>query len=137
MSNLKVPEESYYTKNHEWLSVDENIVTVGITEYAAHNLGEIVYVDLPEEGDRISINSFFSSLESPKKIMDLVGAFGGTILEVNSRIYDNPGLINDDPYGEGWIFIAEMENEKDLAQLMRAPQYKTYISQLSAPENIT
>lgn len=123
---LPVPIELFYTKNNEWLAVDENIVTLGITASAAQALGEILFVDLPDEGSRINFGAQFASLESVKGIMDLFSPFGGTVLEVNQHLLDDPGLINDDVYGEGWLFTAELDNEKDLAGLMRHLEYKQF-----------
>jgi len=122
--SLNVPTELFYTKNNEWLAVDENVVTFGITESAAQVLGEILYVDLPEEGSRINMGSQFASLESVKGIMDLIAPFSGTVLDVNLRLLEDPALICDDAYGEGWLFTAELDNEKDLASLMRHSEYK-------------
>lgn len=122
--SLHVPTELFYTKNHEWLAVDENIVTFGITEVACQMLGEILYADLPEEGDRISSGAQFASLEGVKDIMDLIAPFSGTILEVNTILSEDPAQINDDTYGEGWLFTAELDNEKDLASLIRHSEYK-------------
>lgn len=123
---LPVPVELFYTKNNEWLAVDENTVTLGITASAAHALGEILFVDLPDEGSRINLGAQFASLESVKSIMDLFSPFGGTVLEVNQHLLEDPGLINDDAYGEGWLFTAELDNEKDLASLMRHLEYKQF-----------
>jgi glycine cleavage system H protein len=126
-SLLTIPTELFYTKNHEWLVVDENVVTFGITEFATQHMGEILYVDLPDEGDRITIESNYGTLESVKNIMDFVGPFSGTVLEVNSRLTDDPSIINDDPYGEGWLFIAELESEKDLMNFLRHSEYKSFL----------
>lgn len=122
--SLQIPVELFYTKNHEWLAVDENVVTFGITERAAQVLGEILYVDLPDEGSRINIGSQVASLEGVRDIMDLIAPFSGTVLEINPRLLDDPSLISDDAYGEGWLFTAELDHEKDLAQLVRHSEYK-------------
>lgn len=124
MSNFNVPEENYYTKDHEWAGVDENVVTVGITEYAQDSLGEIVYVELPEEGQKVTQSEPFGVVESVKAVSDLVSPVSGTVIEVNTSIVDNPGVLNDDPMNEGWLIRIEMDSEKELANLMRAPDYK-------------
>ncbi len=121
------PAELFYTKNHEWLLVDENVVTFGITEFATFKMGEILYVDLPDEGDRISVDSSYGTIESVKNIMDFIGPFSGTVLELNSRLVEDPSIINDDPYGEGWLFIAELESEKDLMSFLRHSDYKAFL----------
>ena len=127
MSNYRVPEENYYTKDHEWAQVDENIVTVGITEYAQDSLGEVVYVELPEEGQKVTQNESFGVVESVKAVSDLMAPVSGTVVEVNTSIVDNPGTLNDDPMNEGWLIRIEMDTEKELANLMRAPDYKKLI----------
>lgn len=127
MANYIVPEEYYYTKDHEWAQVDENIVTVGITDYAQDTLGEVVYVELPEEGQKVTQNEAFGVVESVKAVSDLVAPVSGTVIEVNTAVGDNPGSLNDDPLNEGWLIRIEMDSEKELAALMRAPDYKRLI----------
>ena len=128
MSNYNVPEEYYYTKDHEWAQVDENVVTVGITEYAQDNLGEVVYIELPEEGQKVTQGESFGAVESVKSANDLIAPVSGTVIEVNSSIGENPGPLNDDPMNDGWLIRIEMDTEKELAALMRAPEYKKIIS---------
>ena len=127
MSSFNVPEEFYYTKDHEWAQVDENVVTVGITEYAQDNLGEVVYVELPEEGQKVTQGEPFGVVESVKAVSDLVAPVSGTVIEVNTSMVDNPGTLNDDPMNDGWLIRIEMDTEKELANLMRAPDYKKLI----------
>lgn len=127
MSGFNVPEEYYYTKDHEWAQVDENVVTVGITEFAQDNLGEVVYVELPEEGQKVTQGEPFGVVESVKAVSDLIAPVSGTVIEVNSSMVDNPGTLNDDPMNDGWLIRIEMDTEKELANLMRAPDYKKLI----------
>lgn len=122
-----VPEDYYYTKDHEWAQVDENVVTVGITEYAQQQLGEVVYVDLPEEGQKVTQNESFGAVESVKAASDLIAPVSGTVIEVNNSHSDDSGLINDDPMNNGWLIRIEMDTEKELAALMKAPDYKKLI----------
>lgn len=122
-----LPEELYYTKNHEWLHVDENLVTVGLTEYAIDRLGEVLYLDLPEEGQNATMGQSYCSVESVRQIHDLVCPVNGTILEINTSLLDDPNPINDDALGEGWLFRIEMDNERDLANLMRSREYRDMI----------
>ncbi len=124
-----VPEDLYYTKDHEWAQVDENIVTVGITEFAQDSLGEIVYVELPEEGSKVTQNESFGVIESVKAASDLYSPVSGTVIEVNMALMDNPSVLNDDPLNEGWLVRIEMDTEKELANLMRAPDYKKLINE--------
>ena len=116
-------EEFYYSQNGEWVQVDENLVTVGLTDFRLHQLGEVLFLDLPEEG---------------KLIHDVVSPVTGTIIEVNQYLYENPDVLNDDPFNQGWIIKIEMENEKDLATLMRSAEYRKQIglktSSLQSPE---
>ncbi len=123
-----IPEDYYYTKEHEWAQVDENIVTVGITEFAQNQLGEVVYVDLPEEGQKVTQGTTFGVVESVKAVSDLYSPVSGTVIEVNSALVDNPSALNDDPVNEGWLVRIEMDSEKELANLMRAPDYKKLIA---------
>ena len=127
MSSFNVPEEYYYTKDHEWAQVDENVVTVGITEFAQDTLGEVVYVELPEEGQKVTQGEPFGVVESVKAVSDLVAPVSGTVIEVNVSMSDNPGTLNDDPMNDGWLIRIEMDTEKELANLMRAPDYKKLI----------
>lgn len=129
MSSFRVPEENYYTKNHEWAYVDENTVTVGITEYAQDALGEVVYVELPEEGAKVTQSEPFGVVESVKASSDLYAPVSGTVIEINTAVTDDPGAINDDPQNEGWMIRIEMDSEKELANLIRAPEYKKLIAE--------
>lgn len=131
MANFRVPEENYYTKDHEWAQVDENLVTVGITEFAQNSLGEVVYVELPETGQKVTQGEPFGVVESVKAVSDLLAPVSGTVLEVNDSVSENPGLINDDSLNEGWLVRIEMDTEKELANLMRAPEYRKLIEKKS------
>lgn len=124
-----IPEDYYYTKDHEWAQVDENIVTVGITEFAQNSLGEIVYVELPEEGQKVTQNEPFGVVESVKAVSDLYAPVSGTVIEVNLSLTDDPAVLNDDPVNQGWLIRIEMDTEKELASLMRAPDYKKLIAE--------
>lgn len=123
------PDDLYYTKEHEWASVDENIVTVGITNYAQENLGEVVYVEIPEPGQKVTANETFGVVESVKAVSDLYAPVSGTVIQVNEGISDNPGPINDSPMDEGWLIKIEMDHEKELMNLMRSADYKKLIEQ--------
>ena len=122
-----VPEENYYTRDHEWAYIDENIVTVGITTFAQDKLGEVVYVDLPDEGSKVTQNEDFGVVESVKAASDLLSPVSGTVIEVNSGVMDNPGVLNDDPHNDGWLIKIEMDSEKELANLIKAPEYRILI----------
>lgn len=124
---FNLPEDFYYTKDHEWAQVDENIVTVGITEFAQEALGEVVYVELPEEGQKITQGQSFGVVESVKAVSDLYAPVSGTVIEVNTALGDNPAILNDDPINDGWMIRIEMDSEKELANLLRVGDYKKLI----------
>ena len=124
-----IPEDYYYTKDHEWAQVDENIVTVGITEFAQDSLGEIVYVELPEEGQKVNQGEPFGVIESVKAVSDLFAPVSGTVIEINAGLGEDPAVLNDDPVNQGWLIRIEMDTEKELASLMRAPDYKKLIAE--------
>ena len=113
-----------YTKDHEWAQVDDNVVSVGITEYAQDALGEVVYVELPEEGQKVTQNEPFGVVESVKAVSDLFAPVSGTVVEVNDVLMEQPGNVNDDPYGDGWLIRIEMDSEKELTALMNAGDYE-------------
>lgn len=127
MANFIIPEENYYTKDHEWAQVDENLCTVGVTEYAQDSLGEVVYVELPETGQKVTQGEPFGVVESVKAVSDLLAPVSGTVIEVNESVLEEPGIINDDAMNEGWLVRIEMDSEKELANLMRAPDYRKII----------
>jgi glycine cleavage system H protein len=127
MANFTIPEENYYTKDHEWAQVDENLCTVGITEFAQDSLGEVVYVELPETGQKVTQGEPFGVVESVKAVSDLLAPVSGTVIEVNEGVLEEPGVINDDSMNEGWLVRIEMDSEKELANLMRAPDYRKLI----------
>lgn len=129
MATFQVPEDYYYTKDHEWAQVDENIVTVGITEFAQDALGEVVYVELPEEGQKVTQNDPFGVVESVKAVSDLYAPVSGTVIEVNTSLTDDPSVLNDNPMNDGWLVRIEMDSEKELANLLRAPDYKKLIAE--------
>lgn len=127
--SYQLPEDFYYTKDHEWAQVDENIVTIGVTEYAQEQLGEIVYVELPEEGAKVNQGESFGVVESVKAASDLYAPVSGTVIEVNTALADDPSSLNDDPMNDGWLIRIEMDSEKELANLIRVGDYKKLISE--------
>jgi glycine cleavage system H protein len=127
MADFTIPSELMYTKDHEWAQVDENVIAVGITEYAQDALGEVVYVELPEEGQKVTQGEPFGVVESVKAVSDLYAPISGTVVEVNESLLDQPGSVNDDPYGNGWLIKIEMDSEKELASLIPASEYEKLI----------
>lgn len=127
--SYQLPEDFYYSKDHEWAQVDENIVTIGITEFAQEQLGEVVYVELPEEGAKVNQGESFGVVESVKAASDLYAPVSGTVIEVNMALLEDPSSLNDDPMNDGWLIRIEMDSEKELANLIRVADYKKLISE--------
>jgi glycine cleavage system H protein len=111
---LSVPEELQYTKSHEWVRIEGDTATIGITDYAQEELGDIVFVELPEEGATFDAGDSFGTVESVKAVSDLYAPVGGEVVEVNETLGDNPEKINEDPYGDGWIVKLRVSDEGDL-----------------------
>ncbi len=111
---MSVPEDLQYTKSHEWVRTEGDTATIGITDHAQEELGDVVFVELPEEGATIDAGESFGTVESVKAVSDLYTPVGGEVVEVNSSLEDAPEKINDDPYGEGWIVKLRTSEEADL-----------------------
>ena len=119
----KIIEGYYYTNTHEWVKVEDGFGFIGITDYAQESLGEIVFVELPEEDDQVEAGGELSAIESVKAASDILSPVTGTIVIVNDDLEDSPELINDDPY-ENWIVKIELEDESELNKLLSAEEYK-------------
>jgi glycine cleavage system H protein len=111
---LSIPDDLQYTKSHEWVRAEEGTVTIGITDHAQEELGDVVFVELPDVGVTIGAGDSFGTVESVKAVSDLYTPVGGEVVEVNSSLEDAPEKINDDPYGEGWIVKLSTSEEADL-----------------------
>jgi glycine cleavage system H protein len=111
---LAVPEELQYTKTHEWVRREEDVATVGITEHAQDELGDVVFVELPEKGASFGAGDAFGTVESVKAVSDLYAPVGGEVVEVNEALNDAPEKINEEPYGDGWIIRLRVSEEADL-----------------------
>lgn len=122
---MKTIEGLYYSNDHEWVRVEGAKAYVGITDFAQHALGEIVYVELPEVDEEFAVGDVFSVIESVKAASDSYLPISGKILEVNEELEDSPQLINEDPY-ENWIVVVEMTNKSDLDNLMNEEEYKEF-----------
>lgn len=120
----------YYTEDHEWIEVDGETVTVGITDYAQSQLGDIVFVEVPEEGKTVSKGDDAAVVESVKAASDVYAPVGGTVIEGNPALADNPALVNEDPEGEGWFFKLTLADEGELGGLMDETAYKDFVSKL-------
>lgn len=124
---MNFPENVNYSSDHEWVRVEGNEAYVGITDFAQDELGEIVYVDVTSEGETLSQGEVFGSIEAVKTVSDLMMPLSGEILEVNAKLEDAPELVNQDPFGEGWIIRVALEDSGELDQLMSASAYKKFI----------
>ena len=126
---MEFPEGLKFSKEHEWVLVEGKIATIGITEFAQEELGDIVYVELPEVGEKVVKDDPFGAVESVKAVSDVYAPVSGTVLEINDLLPDNPETINDDPYGDGWMIRVEMTDSDDLKDLMSAEEYAEYVEQ--------
>jgi glycine cleavage system H protein len=126
---MEFPEGLKYSKEHEWVLVEGNTATIGITEFAQEELGDIVYVELPEVGEKIVKDDPFGAVESVKAVSDVYAPVSGTVLETNDVLADNPETINDDPYGDGWMIRVELSDQDDLKDLMDEVEYAEYVAQ--------
>jgi len=121
------PEDARYHKEHTWVKVSGRKGTIGITDYAQDSLGDIVYVDLPEVDAQVEADSEISEIESTKATSSVISPVSGKIIKVNEDLAETPEIINEDPYGKGWIAVLELDNPSDAEDLMDATEYTKYI----------
>ncbi|WP_300969600.1 glycine cleavage system protein GcvH [Porphyromonas vaginalis] len=124
---MNFPNELKYTADHEWVRINGNEAVIGITDFAQSELGEIVYVDVDTEGEKIDRNEVFGSIEAVKTVSDLMMPMTGEVLEVNAELEDAPQLVNEDPYGKGWIIKVAIENPAEADELLDAAAYQEKI----------
>ncbi|QDZ06520.1 glycine cleavage system protein GcvH [Sphingomonas panacisoli] len=120
----------YFTEDHEWVDVDGDVGTVGITDYAQGQLGDIVFVDVPEEGKEVSKGDEAAVVESVKAASDVYSPVSGTVIEGNADLADNPGLVNEDADGEGWFFKLTLSDPDELSDLMDEAKYEAFVAKL-------
>ena len=125
---MNIPEELRYSSDHEWARLEGANVRIGITDFAQDNLGDVVFVQLPEVGTVVEANVSFSEVESTKSVSDIYAPVGGTIVEVNAELESTPELLNRDPYGEGWICVIETSDPSELDSLLDAAKYRALIT---------
>lgn len=125
---MNVPDDLRYTADHEWVRIEGNRLRVGITDYAQDALGDVVFVQLPEPGSSVTSGATFSEVESTKSVSDVYAPVTGTVVEVNNELSDAPQRLNDDPYGEGWICVIEIEDSGALTGLLDAEAYRALIA---------
>jgi len=126
---MEFPEDLKYTREHEWVSIEGSVATIGITDHAQEQLGDVVFVELPGVGDRMEKADAFGVVESTKAVSDVYAPLSGEVTEVNDDLPDNPELINEDPYGDGWMVKVAIGDQADLEDLMTADEYRKFIEE--------
>ncbi|MER3426550.1 MAG: glycine cleavage system protein H [Pyrinomonas sp.] len=122
-----VPEDLHYSKDHEWVRVEGDTALIGITDYAQHALGDIVYVELPRVGDSFAAHDAFGSVESVKAVSEVYAPVSGEVVEVNESLQDEPEKVNSDPYGDGWMIRVRLSDPGEVDSLLTAAEYEDYI----------
>jgi glycine cleavage system H protein len=125
---MNIPEELKYTEEHEWVKIEGNIATIGITDFAQGELGDIVYLEIDSLDSEIALNEVFGTVEAVKTVSDLFMPVGGKVIEMNSTLEDNPELVNEDPYGEGWIIKIDISDLSEVDSLLSPEDYKNLIA---------
>ena len=128
---MDTPEELQYTKEHEWLSIEGDIATIGITDFAQQELGDVVYVELPDEGETFEEGESFGSVESVKAVSEIYMPLSGTVTEVNEVLADSPEEVNNSPYGDGWMIRIKIADESRIDLLLSSDEYITYVEEES------
>ena len=126
---MNFPPNLRYTKDHEWIKLDGSTATIGITDFAQHELGDIVFVELPEVGDTVTFNETFGSVESVKTVSELYSPVSGTVVEINEALSDSPEFVNESPYENAWMIVVELSNEAEVESLLTAEAYEKLISE--------
>ena len=124
---MKIPREMRYTKEHEWVLLEDGVAIIGVTDFAQGELGDIVYVELPTVGSKLATMEAFGNVESVKSVSDLYSPIAGVVADINTRLGDEPELVNSDPYGEGWMVRLEPSDALEIEQLLTADEYSDYI----------
>ena len=124
---MNIPEELKYTKDHEWVRIEGEHIVVGVTDFAQKELGDIVYVDVDTEGDTVEKEEVFGSVEAVKTVSDLLMPITGEVIVFNEELEDAPEMVNDDPYGEGWMIKVAVSDISELDDLLTAEQYKDLV----------
>lgn len=124
---MNIPEELKYTEEHEWVKIEDNIATVGITDFAQGELGDIVYLEIDTLDSEIARNEVFGTVEAVKTVSDLFMPLGGKVIETNPELEDKPELVNEDPYGEGWIIKIDISDISEISSLLSYQDYKNLV----------
>ncbi|MBI3947068.1 MAG: glycine cleavage system protein GcvH [Armatimonadetes bacterium] len=126
---MNVPPDLRYSKSHEWVRLENELATIGITDYAQDQLGDVVYIELPETGRLIHQEEVFGSIESVKAVSDLLSPVNGEIVEVNEDLADTPETVNEDPYAVGWMIIVRMDDPAEAQELLSAEEYRAFLEE--------
>jgi len=126
------PPEFLYTKEHEWIRADELMGTIGITDHAQKELGDVVFVELPKVGDHVTASESFGTIESVKAVSDIYSPVSGEVTAVNGKLQNSPEMVNSDPHGEAWLIQVKLADRKEIEKLMTADEYEAYIQQEKA-----
>ena len=118
------PDDRQYSKEHEWIKMEGDRGTVGITDYAQKQLGDVVYVELPDVGAKFAVNEVFGTIESVKAVSELFSPVGGEVVEVNQSVVDSPEMMNKDPHGNSWLMVIKVDDATELGKLLTASQYQ-------------
>ncbi len=130
-SKIEVRDGLWYTEEHEWARIEDNIAVVGITDYAQKELRNVVFVELPKVGDKVTFQKDLGYVESTKAVNSVLSPVSGEVIEVNSELEENPELVNKDPYGEGWVVKVKMSNKSELNQLLNDREYSELMDNLA------
>lgn len=125
---MNIPEDLKYTKDHEWIRVEKDVVYVGVTDFAQGELGDVVFVEIETEGENLDREEVFGTIEAVKTVSDMFMPLSGEILEVNQKIEDEPELVNNDPYGDGWMIKISIADSSELDDLLTPGQYKNLVN---------
>lgn len=125
---MNFPDELYYTKDHEWVRLEGSTATVGVTDFAQSELGDIVFIDIATIGQSLDTGAVFGSVEAVKTVSDLFLPMAGKVTELNPKLEKNPELVNSDPYGDGWMVKVELTGAPDMSELMKADAYKSLVN---------
>jgi glycine cleavage system H protein len=121
------PDDRRYTTSHEWVRIDGEVGTIGITDHAQKELGEIVYLELPEVGHVFNADEEFGTVESVKAVSELFSPLAGEVVEINQGAVSEPGIVNDDPFGDGWLIRVKLSTDEEVEKLMSAEEYEEYV----------
>jgi glycine cleavage system H protein len=124
------PDDFHYTKDHEWVKLQGDLATIGITDFAQKQLGDVVYLELPDEGTQFEFHQSIGVIESVKAVSDIYSPISGEVIEANEGLNDSPEIVNNDPHGEGWIIRLKIKDETELEKLMSASEYEKFLEGL-------